>query len=513
MSADDTVLVTGATGTVGRRIVDELARAGVPVRALTRNPRYARMPEGVEVVAGSQTDPASLERHSAGVSAVFLVWPDLGDLTTADKAITAIASQASRIVFQSSAAVRDDADPQATVIGRSHREIERLIERSGLDWTFLRPWAFAANSLAWADDVRAGRAVRGAFGSIPVTAIDERDIAAVAVRALRDDRHASAVYELSGPELLTPVERLHIIDDVTGRRSLWADISAGEWARQIGADFGPAEVEELHRSYLAMADNPPPVTDTMRAVTGEPARRFLEWVRWHAAEFTDPVPDVARPDMDVATVGRWTLGSEAAQLTAADAALELWADSAWPDGLLRRSVLLGTDGRTVLHYAQWSSAEAADRFGADETATYTRIDRALPEIVRSDTTTHRLYRRVVPHESLPVGCVVVVSFDTDSQETGRTFVDTLLDRFHPIHDPDPKKTAGMISNNFHIATDGTGVINYAEFVDVDAHRGIVDGQLSSNDAVPKMIASMPGLTPLGFQRFLPYRSVTAPRSE
>jgi uncharacterized protein YbjT (DUF2867 family)/heme-degrading monooxygenase HmoA len=514
MGERDRILVTGATGHVGREVVGGLARAGVLVRSVTREPGTARLPAGVEVVRGSQFDPAGLRRHLAGVEAVFLVWPDLGDLRAAEEAVAVIAAHADRVVFLSSAAVRDDLDEQENPIGRAHREIERAIERSGARWTFLRPWAFAANTLAEAASVRAGSVVRGAFGDVPVTLIDERDIAAVAVQALTDDRHAGQAYELTGPELRTPRERLDVIGEETGRRVAWEELPAEEWRRQqLQWGFSAEAADGLRKSFLDMRENPPPVTRTVEEVTGRPARTYRDWLRWRAVEFTDPLPHVRRPDADVVLISTWTLDTAERQRAAADAALAAWATAPWPEGLRQHSVLLGTDGRTLLHHSQWSSEEAVDEFTRTDPPERVRgIDAAVPGIERSGVTTYRLHRSVLADPGLRPGCIVLVSFRTDDRETAESFVETLLERYHPVADPARGSTAGMASNHFHIALDGTAVVNYAEFVDEEAHRAIVDTQLRADDPVPRMIAEHPGLTPLGFRRFLPYRAAVAPPS-
>ena len=113
-------------------------------------------------------------------------------------------------------------------------QIERLIETSGLQWTFLRPGMFAANARRWwAPQIRAGDVVRWPYLAVPTAPIDERDIAAVAVRALCEDGHAGAEYVLTGPQSLSQFEQVAIIGRVLGRSLRIEEISPDEARRAL----------------------------------------------------------------------------------------------------------------------------------------------------------------------------------------------------------------------------------------------------------------------------------------
>jgi uncharacterized protein YbjT (DUF2867 family) len=177
------ILVLGATGRVGRELVSQLTGSGVAVRAGTRHPESAALPAAVDVVRADLTDPASLAPHLEGVESVFLLWPFISPAAAADLApmvVKTIAQKVSRIVYLS-------AQVGVERPGSFWAELERLIERSGAAWTFLRPVGFAANTLMWADQIRSGDAVRWPYGEAARSLIHERDIAAVAVRALTDE--------------------------------------------------------------------------------------------------------------------------------------------------------------------------------------------------------------------------------------------------------------------------------------------------------------------------------------
>ncbi|HEY1818444.1 MAG TPA: NAD(P)H-binding protein, partial [Trebonia sp.] len=165
------ILVTGATGMVGRQVVTQLSERGVPVRAVTRAPASAGLPAGVEVVRGDLTDPASLEPHLAGVDSAFLVWPFTSPEQAAGlgpRVVEVLARHVSRVVYLSAQAAAGRPDS-------FWRVVERLIEESGAQWTFLRPTGFAANTLMWADQIRDQGVVRWPYGAAARSLIHERD--------------------------------------------------------------------------------------------------------------------------------------------------------------------------------------------------------------------------------------------------------------------------------------------------------------------------------------------------
>lgn len=175
------LLVTGSTGRVGRQLVAQLLSADAEIRALTRDPEAADLPPGVEVVRGDLTNPSSLDPCLDGVDAVFLVWTAAAE--TAPQVVELMAQHVRRVVFLSSP--HKTAHPlfqQPNPLKALHAGVERFIEESGLEWTFLRPGMFAANALSWwAPQIRVGDVVRWPYGEAPTAPIHERDIAEVAM--------------------------------------------------------------------------------------------------------------------------------------------------------------------------------------------------------------------------------------------------------------------------------------------------------------------------------------------
>jgi uncharacterized protein YbjT (DUF2867 family) len=276
------ILVTGATGTVGRQVVSQLPAAEVRVRALTRNPDAAGLPPGVEVVRGDLTDPAALDRCLDGVDAVFLVWTAPAGAVPA--AVDRMAEHARRIVFLSSP--HQTPHPlfqQPNPLAAMHAEIERLIQASGLRWTFLRPGMFAANALSWwAPQIRAGGVVRWPYAAAPTAPIHERDIAAVAVRALLEDGHDGAEPVLTGPQSLSQREQVVTIGEVIGRPLRFEEISPEEARREL--PFPAPAMNMLLNAWAAAIGHPALVTSTVAEITGRPARTFRDWVTDHAEE-------------------------------------------------------------------------------------------------------------------------------------------------------------------------------------------------------------------------------------
>jgi uncharacterized protein YbjT (DUF2867 family) len=281
-SGQDVILVTGATGNVGRQVVTQLLDAGAVVRAVTRDPGSARLPDGVQVVSADLADPGSIRPHLKDVGPVFLLWPFLS-AGAAPALLDVLAGWASRIVHLSASAVRDDRDPAENGVWG---QVETAIGKAGLDATFLRAGGFAANTLAWAGQIRAGGVVRRPYGQASRSLIHERDIAAVAVRALTSPGHAGAKYVLTGPQALPQAEQAALIGAAIGRPVRWEEQPLDEARRQLAAEMGDPDFAAHALDYWSsLVGHPEPVTHTVEEVTGSPARTFAEWARDHAADF------------------------------------------------------------------------------------------------------------------------------------------------------------------------------------------------------------------------------------
>jgi len=279
------ILVTGASGNVGRHVVSGLIAEGAHVRALTRDPASARWPEGLEVARGDLSVASTLDAVLDGVDVVFLLWHQ-ASAEHPDAAIEAVARRARRVVYVSSLTVDDDLEDQAHPMTVLHADIERSIRGSGLAWTFLRAGRFATNSLAWAPEIRAGDVVRLPNAAAVRSPIDPRDVGAVAVRTLLDDGHAGVTHILSGPERLTEGTMVHVIGEVIGRTIHVEEVPAGT-ARQELLDGGasPELADAALKYWSKLVAEPEPVTRTVREITGSGARTFRHWAMDHADDF------------------------------------------------------------------------------------------------------------------------------------------------------------------------------------------------------------------------------------
>ncbi len=269
------ILVTGATGTVGRHLVEQLSQARHQVRALTRNPTKANFPEGVEVIAGDLTRPTTLGPALEGVTALHLInfsGDDYKLLDTGNEIVT----------------MAEEAGVQrvTVLLGGEKGSLEHAIEASSLAWTFLQPVEFMSNALDFVASVRVDGVVRQAFGSRKSAMVHEADIAAVAAVALTEDGHAGKTYTITGPEVLTPPEMARIIGETIGRDIKFIELSERQAREQWQAEGYPQEVIEF---FVWVYGNTPPegytVVPTVEQVTGCSARTFAQWVTESAHHF------------------------------------------------------------------------------------------------------------------------------------------------------------------------------------------------------------------------------------
>ncbi|MEU7747924.1 NAD(P)H-binding protein [Nonomuraea sp. NPDC049158] len=271
------ILVLAATGNVGGQIIAQLRETGHAVRAVTRDPRTARFPAEVEVMRGDLSAPDTIAACLDGIDAVFLLWPlHTGEQLPA--VLDVVARRARRVVFLGTGGVPD----------LSFEEQEKLVHGCGIESIVLRPSTFAVNTLWWADQIRAGDIVEGAYGALPMSLIHEADMAAVAVRALTEPGHDGATYSLTGPEVLTQAEQVRVIGEALGRPLRWRELTREQARERLLADesFPDSFVDVLLDGYAAMLAGPPPVlTATVHDVTGVPARSLRQWAMDHAADF------------------------------------------------------------------------------------------------------------------------------------------------------------------------------------------------------------------------------------
>ncbi|MFK0247579.1 SDR family oxidoreductase [Amycolatopsis azurea] len=270
------ILVAGATGNVGAQVVAQLRARDVPVRPLSRNPP----PDGVR---GDLTDPGTIAPALDGVDTVFLMLA--GSAEALVPTVSLLGERVKRVVFLSSGAVDDSLTEQANAIGAWHRTVEEAIEATGVEWTYLRPHGFAANTLGWAPSIRADGVVRGAYGEASMPLIHEKDMAAVAVEALTGEGHAGAKYALTGTRAMTQIEQVRIIGEAAGRPARWEEIPHEEARAALLTKMPDFVVDTMLTGMRDLLAEPGPVTSTVQDVTGRPGLDFEVWAAEHAAEF------------------------------------------------------------------------------------------------------------------------------------------------------------------------------------------------------------------------------------
>jgi uncharacterized protein YbjT (DUF2867 family) len=273
------ILVTGATGNIGAELVQSLAEAGEPVRALVRDPSTP-LPDGAIAVTGDLNEPASLRPALAGATGVFLL-PGYRDMPGLLDEARAAGVQRVVLLSGGSAGSGDLTNAVSAYMIRS----EEAVRDSGLPATVLRPSGFMSNALRWLPQLQAGDVVRDAFPNVAIAMIDPADIAAVAAAALTSDDHAGQVYRLSGPAPLLPADRVRVLAEVLDRPLTFVGQSDDE-ARAEMSQAMPAEyVDAFFRFYADGELDESPVLPTVREVTGREPRPFEQWARAHADAF------------------------------------------------------------------------------------------------------------------------------------------------------------------------------------------------------------------------------------
>jgi uncharacterized protein YbjT (DUF2867 family) len=275
-----TILVTGATGNVGRLVVDQLLAAGAKhIRALTNNPGKAALPAEVEVFEGYLGRPATLPAALEGVERMYLA-----PLPRTVREVVQLAKAAGvrHIVDLSSS----DADNEAAgdPSGWHYYAVERAVEDSGMPWTHLRPGEFMTNTLGWAEQIRSTGVVRAAHANTATAIIDLGDIAAVAARVLLEDGHIDKKYELTGPEAVKRRELARLIGEAIGREVRFEELTREQALAELRPSMG--EYAEWYVDGIGMlVDYPQVPLPTVAQITGRPATTFAQWAARHAELF------------------------------------------------------------------------------------------------------------------------------------------------------------------------------------------------------------------------------------
>jgi uncharacterized protein YbjT (DUF2867 family) len=275
-----TIVITGATGNVGRPLVSELVRAGAAVRAVSRHPAAAGLPSEVEVVANASG-------ALAGATAVFVnsraLGPGLAHFVARARSVGA-----DKVVALSAINVEDAFSRQPSRFrGDRNLEAEQLAVGSGMTWVSLRPEVFNTNFAGmWAGQIRAGDSIAGPYAWASSAPIAEADISAVAARALLTDELDGQRVPLTGPQALTNVELVAALADMLGRPLRYVEVDRPVVRERLGAIGFPAEFADAYVAMQARAvEHPALVTHDVEKILGRPAQPFADWALQHIELF------------------------------------------------------------------------------------------------------------------------------------------------------------------------------------------------------------------------------------
>jgi uncharacterized protein YbjT (DUF2867 family) len=281
------IVVTGATGTLGRPLVALLKDQGIAVRAVARSAEAGMVPAGVDVHRADLARPQDVAPALEGASALFVHPRAVGE--SAGKLLALAAEKGvRRVVVLSAINVDDDPAYQPSRLnGDRNKEVEEAVAGGGLPWVAVRASSFAANAIGmFGAQVRAGDVVRAPYANFAEAPIHESDLAAVIARALVDDDLDGRRIPVTGPQSLTHEEMVADIGEVIGRPLRFEEVPPEIAARGLVANgLSEAFVAALMARYERGAGEAAPVTDEVERILYRPARSFAQWIADHADAF------------------------------------------------------------------------------------------------------------------------------------------------------------------------------------------------------------------------------------
>lgn len=276
------ILVTGASGTVGRPVLEEVIKLGKPAKALYRSAEDAsNAPPGVATVIADFSDKASLANALKGVDAVYLVCSPIPQLVELESNVIDACKQSgvSHVVLNSALGAGDY--PKS--FPSWHRKVEDKLKASGLAYTVLRPNTFMQNIVTYsASSIRALGAFYFAMGDARISFIDVRDIAAAAAKILTEPAgHTGKIYELNGPQALNYAEVAELISKFAGRPARFVDIPE-EAQRKSMLDLAMPEWQvdallDLQR-YYTVEKKGAEISPVLEQILGRPAIRMEQYL-------------------------------------------------------------------------------------------------------------------------------------------------------------------------------------------------------------------------------------------
>jgi uncharacterized protein YbjT (DUF2867 family) len=281
------ILVTGSTGLIGSEVLRLLSRAGVPARALVRNPSRGQALPGVTWVNGDLAKPETLGSIFAGCTKLFLLTGNVEDASELQRHAIAAARHAGVAHVVKLSAFGASAHSNST-IGRMHHQIERELQESGLPWTMLRPHHFMQNLLSQADNIINDGVVYSSSGDGKIPFVDTRDIAAVAVVTLTEPEHTGKKYVITGGEALSYRQATDILGKAIGRPLRFIDEPVEEARARLTRAGQPLWLVDSMlaiATYQRAGGPTETITSVVADLTGKPPRTFAAFAHDHAAAF------------------------------------------------------------------------------------------------------------------------------------------------------------------------------------------------------------------------------------
>lgn len=279
------ILVTGATGTIGTATVKALKAKGARFKVAARSPDKLKG-QGVETTAFDWDKPETFAPALQGVEKVFLLTPNTTDQQARYTQALVDASKKAGVKHIVRLSVMGaDAEP-GILLGRMHRESEKIIQGSGMAWTMLRPTFFMENFLNYyGADPKRDSTVYLAQGQGKAVWVDGRDVGEVAAAALTDTGHVGKTYDLTGPEALGAAEVLAILGEALGHKYTYVDVPPEQERKAMEDAQTPAWMVQGLSELNALVRNGQVATPTsgVKDALGRPPRSFRDFAKYVAA--------------------------------------------------------------------------------------------------------------------------------------------------------------------------------------------------------------------------------------
>ncbi len=283
------ILVTGATGMFGGRVVRGLLEAGQPVRALVRDPAKAAELEsaGAELAVADMDKAETLPSALEGVERVFLVSPMDDRIQARETAVTAAAKDAGvDFVVKLYGAVKHHGD----ALDALHRASIEALRSSGMRWALVSPNSVMETSLlSWAEPIKQTGAIFGSAGDGKVGLIAADDAAASAVAVLFGDPECERNYEVTGPEALTSADMAAALSRALGKTITYNDMSDDDLrdllVKYAGMTPEQADIGVILHYQAWRRGDADLVTNTVEELTGRKPMSIDAWLPGHIDAF------------------------------------------------------------------------------------------------------------------------------------------------------------------------------------------------------------------------------------